>query len=79
MASKFFDLYKINFMNKNIDAHRLQGADNKISKELDKLYHIILEIKLQSDALERIIYDQEYALKMFHAKVSKSIAAQHSP
>ena len=77
MATRFYDLYQINFMNKSVDAKRVQGAGNKVSKELNKLYDIILEIKLQSDALEKIIYDQEYALKMLHAKISTSIGTSH--
>jgi len=52
MAASFYNLYKINFMNKSITTNLLKGASNKISKELDSLHHIILEISLQSEALE---------------------------
>lgn len=69
-ASKFYNLFKIDFVNKSIDADHLQGASNKMSKELWRLRNIILEIQVQSDALQQLLDAQKYPLEVFHNKLA---------
>lgn len=78
MASKFYNLYQINFANKTITSKHLEWASNKVSKELHKLWSIILEIQLQTDALNHLLYTQEYTFKLFTHAISKAVSAHDS-
>ena len=78
MASKFYNLYKIHFTNKNITNKHLEWASNKVSTELHRLSSIILEIQLQNDALNQLLTTQEYTFQLFANTISKALNAHDS-
>lgn len=78
MASKFYNLFKIDFINKSIDANKMIGASNKISKELHRFRSIIMEIQLQSDALQQLLDMQEYTFQTLSIQSSKAIVHRDS-
>ncbi len=73
MASKFYNLFAINFTNKWIAAKHLEWASNKVSKELYKLSSIILEIQLQADVLQQLLATQEQMFLAFSFLASTAI------